>query len=132
MRALLVIPAAVLPLLPSATCPVCIAAYAGVLSSLGLGFVFNDRVQRPLILIMLSLCLASVTWTARRHRRSGLAVVALLGALAIIAGRVVWDAGILTYTGVGLLVIASVWNLVLRRAPQLVQMGVLAGQSTAG
>ena len=48
MRGLLTLPGVVLPLLPSTTCPVCIAAYAGALSTLGLGFLFNARVQTPL------------------------------------------------------------------------------------
>lgn len=39
LRSLALVPGAVLSLLPAAQCPFCIAAYAGVLSSLGLGFL---------------------------------------------------------------------------------------------
>ncbi len=40
---------AVLPLLPSVACPGCAVAYAGVLSSLGLGFLLSERVLALII-----------------------------------------------------------------------------------
>ena len=116
LQTLVAIPAVVLPLLPSATCPVCLAAYAAVLSSVGLGFVFSDSVQRPLIVFFLTVTLGSVAWSARQHRRFGPLAVVLCGSVAIVAARIAWDIRWLVYLGVVCLVVGPVWNLVSRRA----------------
>lgn len=116
-RALMVVPAAVLPLLPSATCPVCLAAYAGVLSSLGLGFLLNDQVQRPLILVFLGITVVSVAWAATRYRRFSPLLLVLSGSVAIVAARIVWNVPSLVYLGVVFLVAGAVWNL-LSKGPE--------------
>ncbi len=116
LQTLIAVPAAVLPLLPSFSCPVCIAAYAGVLSSLGLGFMLSDRVQRPLIIFFLTVMLGSVVLATRQHRRLGPICVVLLGVLAVVAARIVWNVPWLVYAGVALLVAGTVWNLILKRA----------------
>ncbi len=114
-QTIIAIPAAVLPLLPSFSCPVCIAAYAGVLSSLGLGFLLTDRVQRPLIVAFLIVSVASVGLAARQYKRAGPFTLVLLGSAAIIAGRVVWSVTPALYIGVVCLVAGAVWNLILKR-----------------
>ncbi len=122
-RAILVVPTAILPLLPSATCPLCLAAYGAVLSSLGLGFMLSDSVQRPLIVSLLALSFGSVAWSTRRHRRFGPLGAVVLGSSAIIVARIVWDLPWMVYFGVASLVVGSVWNLVLKRPQrQLVQI----------
>ena len=115
LRSLAVVPGAVLALLPSATCPACIAAYAGVLSAVGLGFLFNERVLAPLIIVFLAIGAASVAWSTRSHRRAGPLVATLSGSAALVAGRLLWSAPTLVYGGVALLVLASLWNLWLKR-----------------
>lgn len=109
------IPAAVLPLLPSFSCPVCVAAYVGLLSSLGLGFLFADRVQRPLIVAFLLISVASVAWATRQHKRVGPLALALLGSAGIAGGRLVWNLAPALYVGVFCLVAGTAWNLILRR-----------------
>jgi uncharacterized membrane protein HdeD (DUF308 family) len=101
--------------LPSATCPACIAAYAGALSALGLGFLFNERLLAPLIGVFLAVGIASIAWSMRSHRHLGPLLLTLLGAAAVISGRLIWSVPTLLYTGVGLLVGASLWNLWLKR-----------------
>ncbi len=131
VRALTAVPAAVLPLLPSFACPVCLAAYAGVLSSLGLGFLFSDRVQAPLIVFFLTITLGSVAWSAKQHRRFGPLLVVLCGSLAIVVGRVVWDIRWALYLGVVCLVVGTVWNLILKRPRRkYVPLGFAQDRST--
>ncbi|MFQ5494550.1 MAG: MerC domain-containing protein [Phycisphaerae bacterium] len=115
LQTVIAVPAAVLPLLPSFSCPVCVAAYAGLLSSLGLGFLLTDRVQRPLILAFLVVSIAGVGWAARQHKRVGPFLLVLLGSVAIVAGRLIWNLTPALYAGVVCLVVGSVWNLILKR-----------------
>jgi len=105
----------VVPLLPSFTCPVCLAAYAGVLSSMGLGFLLRESVLAPLIVASLVVTLLTVAWSTRSHRDLRPLATAVAGALAIVAGRLVWHVEALLDLGVALLVLAAVWNLWLKR-----------------
>jgi hypothetical protein len=91
-----------------------LAAYAGVLSSFGLGFVLNDRVQRPLIVLFLAIAVASVAWSARRGRSVWPLVIDVLASLAIIAGRIVWSISPLVYPAVLMLIVGALWNVGLR------------------
>lgn len=115
MRSMALLPGAVLSLLPSATCPACVAAYAGVLSTLGLGVLLTERALVPLIVVFLVIGFASVAWSTKSHRRYGPLVATLLGSLAVVLGRVAWNVPPLLYAGVALLVGASLWNLWLKR-----------------
>ncbi len=115
LRSLALLPGAAVSLLPSATCPVCLAAYAGFASSLGLGFLFSERILAPLIGLLLAVGLVSVAWSARSHGRAGPLLLTLLGSAAVLAGRLVWSIPTMLYGGVTLLVAASLWNLWLKR-----------------
>jgi hypothetical protein len=118
LRSLAVLPGAFLPLVPSATCPACLTAYAGVLSAVGLGFLLNERVLAPLIVVFLIIGVVSVAWSTRSHRRAGPLVGTLLGSAAVIMGRVAGHDHILLYSGVVVLIGASLWNLWLKRRQQ--------------
>lgn len=115
IRSLAVLPGALLALLPSATCPMCLAAYAGVLSAVGLGFLFNERVLAPLIVIFLAIGIFSVAWSTRSRRRREPLLGTLLGSAAVVAGRLIWHVPALVYSGVALLLAASLFNLWLKR-----------------
>jgi hypothetical protein len=118
MQGLLAVPAAALPLLPSFTCPMCIAAYAGVLSAAGFGFVLQETILNPLIVAFLVLQVVVVGWTTRSHRNPTPLVATLIGAVSVVAGRLVWDMPAALYLGIALLVGASIWNLWLKRPRQ--------------
>ena len=114
-RNLLPLPGALLSLLPSATCPVCAAAYAGVFSAIGLGFLLDEQLLAPLIAVFLAAGVASVAWSTRRHRRPGPLLGTLAGSMAVAVGRLVWNLPVLVYVGVTLLLVASLWNLLAKR-----------------
>ncbi|MBN4050158.1 MerC domain-containing protein [Desulfobulbus sp. AH-315-M07] len=109
------VPAAMLALLPSFTCPVCIAAYAGVLSAAGLGFIFDTTIQTPLIIGFLLIGIASVAFASRSHRKPAPLLLTLLGAAAVVAGKLVWDVPYVLYSGAALLLGAAIYNLWLKR-----------------
>ena len=113
-RALASLPGAVLPLVPSFSCPACIAAYVGVLSALGLGFLFTERVLAPLIVSALALGVASIAWTVRAHGRKAPLALAAAAASLIVAGRLLWTAPVAVYIGAAAFLAAAGWNLWLR------------------
>ena len=116
-KSLATIPGALVALLPTATCPACLGAYAGLVSALGVGFLFKQQVLLPLIGAFLLLGLVGAIVSRRRHRRSGPLVLTICGSLLVALGRITWNVPVIVYTGAFILAVASVWNLWLRRTP---------------
>jgi len=114
LRALASLPGALLPLVPSFSCPACVAAYAGVLSALGLGFLLTEQVLLPLIALSLVLGVASIAWTARAHGRRAPFILAINAALLIASGRFAWSLPLVVYIGAAGFLLAAGWNLWLR------------------
>lgn len=103
-----------LAVLAKFSCSFCVAAYAGVLSSLGLGFAATDRGLLTLTVLLVVVGLASVAWSIRRHRSLGPLLLAAVGALVVLAGRVRANPPAL-YAGTALVAAASVWNFWMDR-----------------
>ena len=114
-RNLAALPGILAAVLPKAACPVCVAAYAGAVSALGLGFLLTDRVLNPIIVGSLALSVVSVAWAARQRRRTLPLYLAVVGAAAIILGRMIWSVPLVVYVGMALLLGASLWTLWVRR-----------------
>lgn len=133
LRSLSLLPGGLLALLPAAKCPLCIAAYAGVLSSLGLGFLHDDRVLTPIIAVLLAVGLFTVAWSTWSHRSPGPFVVTVLGSAAVVVGRLIWSLPAVLFGGGALLVGASLWNLWLKRPrPEpLIQLRLERREGTA-
>lgn len=116
-RALAAVPGALVAVVPSATCPACLGAYAGIVSAFGIGALFEKQYLLPLIAAFLVVGVAGAYFASRRHQRRGPVLVTVVGSLLVVAGRFAWSAPDLVYAGAVLLIIASVWNLWLRRSP---------------
>jgi len=108
-RALLGIPVSALAALP--VCPACYPAYAGVLSALGLGALANTTAQTVLTALLLSLALIALLYRARSRRGLGPFVLGVTATLVVVVSKFVlgFDEG--TYIGVGVLIVAGVWNV---------------------
>lgn len=91
-------------------CPACWSAYAGLSSLLGLSFVVEPRYLLPLTVALLALALAALGLQARRQHRYGPWLLACSGALATVAGKFALDLEGLMYTGIGSLLLASLWS----------------------
>ena len=109
------LPAVGFSLLPKIICPVCSPAYAVVVSSLGLGFLISTKYLLPLTLILLSFAVGSVGFRASSRRGFGPFWMGVAAATGILIGQFAYDSAITTYSGVGLLVVASVWNAIPKR-----------------
>jgi len=86
-----------------------------VVSSLGVGFLASTRYLLPLTTVLLTLALASlfIGAAARRGRRPFW--IGMAAATFILMGKFAFDSARVMYAGVGLLVLASVWNAIPRR-----------------
>ena len=126
-QGLLSLPGIGLSALPKLACPVCWPAYACLLSSLGLGFLISAAYLLPLTVVFLTLALAALAFRAKSRRGLGPFLIGLTAAIGILLGKFVWESNATIYGGVGILVVASVWNA-WPRGERLVEPPVLAAR----
>lgn len=108
-------PGVIAALLPIGKCPACWPAYAGVLSSLGLGFLFESGTLLPVIIVLFILALLALGYRARSRRGYGPLGLGTGAAGVVLAGKFVLEVDLVVYAGLALFLAASVWNAWLRR-----------------
>jgi len=111
----LAVPSIGVSMLPKLACPACWPAYAGLLTSIGLGFLISVKYMLPLTAAFLVLALAAMLFRAKNRRGYGPFVLAMFAASGVLLGKSVWDSRLTVYGAIGLLVIASLWNTWPRR-----------------
>lgn len=109
-QSLVAIPGVGVSLLPKLACPLCWPAYAGVLSSLGLGFLVSAKYLLAITAAFLVLALGALVFRAKHRRGYGPFVVGLVAAAGVLMGKFGWESNPTLYGAVGLLVVASLWN----------------------
>jgi hypothetical protein len=109
-QSLMTIPGLGVSLLPKLACPLCWPAYAGLLSSVGLGFLISAKYLLPITTVFLALAVAVLAFRANQRRRYGPFGLGLLAAVGVLVGKFWWESNPAMYVAVGLLVIASAWN----------------------
>ncbi len=114
-------------LLPKLMCPACWPTYAGIVSALGLGFLISTKYLLPLTVGFLVITALALGYRALRRHGYGPLWLGLVAAAVILTGKFYFDATQATYTGVGILVAASVWNSWPRRAAAAASCCVPAG-----
>ncbi len=104
------VPALGAGLVPVGACPVCIAATAGVLSSLRLGFLLETSYLLPLIAGFLGVAALAIGYRADLRRGFGPLLVGVISAATILAGKFVFSSDAALYAGLAGLGGAAVWN----------------------
>jgi len=104
------VPAVGAGLVPVGACPVCMAATAGVLSSLGLGFLLETAYLLPLMAALLGVALVALGYKARVRRGFGPLLIGILSAAAILTGKFIVGSEVVLYVGLAGLTGAAVWN----------------------
>ena len=104
------VPALGAGLVPVGACPVCMVATAGVLSSLGLGFLLEIAYLLPLMAGLLGVALVTLGYKARVRRGFAPLSVGILSAAAILAGKFFIGSDLLLYLGLAGLMGTAVWN----------------------
>lgn len=102
-------------ILPKLACPACWPAYAGLLTSIGLGFLISVVYLLPLTAAFLFLALGAMLFRARERRGYGPFLLGVAAASGVLIGKFVWESSPAMYGAVGLLVISSLWNTWPRR-----------------
>lgn len=107
---LAVLPGVGVALLPKIACPACWPAYAGLLSSAGLGFLGEARWLLPLTAAFLCVAVGALAFRARVRRGYGPFGLGLVASAVVLLGKFALDSDAAMYAGIGLLVAASLWN----------------------
>ncbi len=107
---MLALPSIGVSILPKLACPACWPAYAGLLSSVGLGFLISTVYLVPLTVVFLVLALAALAFRANKRQGYGPFVLGLLAGTGVLLGKFVLEFIPIVYSAIGLLVIASLWN----------------------
>jgi len=107
-------PAVAVSLLPKAVCPICSPAYAALLSSVGLGFLATTYLL-PVTVGFLVMALAALVFRASNRRGFGPFGVGVIAAASVLGGKFWLGSYSTTYVGVGLLIVASIWNAIPKR-----------------
>jgi hypothetical protein len=111
------VPAILLSLLPKITCPACWPAYAGLLSSMGMGAFNYGPYLFPLTVAGLVVALAGLGFRARQRRGHGPLAAGALGGAILLVGKFGYDSQPAMYGGIVLLIGASIWNAWPKRRP---------------
>ncbi len=109
-QGLLALPGVGVSLLPKLACPLCWPAYAGLLSSVGLGFLISAAYLLPLTAGFLVITLGAMSFKANSRHGYGPFLLGLFAAAGVLLGKFKWESNATMYGAVGLLVIASLWN----------------------
>ena len=107
---LLTIPGVGVSLLPKLACPLCWPAYAGVLSSLGLGFLISAKYLLPVTALFLVLAVGALAFGAKKRHGYGPFLLGILSALFVVIGKFALESNVIIYVALAVLVTASVWN----------------------
>ena len=114
-QGMLALPSIGVTILPKLACPACWPAYAGLLTSIGLGFLLSVVYLLPLTVAFLSLALGAMLFRARERRGYGPFLLGVTAEGGVLIGKFLWESNPAMYGAVGLLVIASLWNTWPRR-----------------
>jgi len=109
-RFLVSVPSIGAALLPVGVCPACWPAYAGILGSLGLGFLLESTYLLPVTIALLGLALFALAFRARSHRGYGPLVLGIASVGFVLAFKFAYASNPLVYAGLFGLVAACMWN----------------------
>ena len=109
-QGILALPGVGVSLLPKLACPMCWPAYAGLLSSVGLGFLVSTVYLLPVTAGLLVIALGAMAFRASKRHGYGPFLLGLFGSAGVLLGKFAWNSNAAMYGAVGLLVVASLWN----------------------
>ncbi|NIR97386.1 MAG: hypothetical protein GWO39_04350 [Gammaproteobacteria bacterium] len=104
------LPAVGVAFLPKLACPACWPAYAGLLSTLGIGFFDYTPYLLPLTVVFLAIAVGALAYRVpQRHGYKPLGL-GVLAAAALLLGKFHYDSDATMYAALAVLIGASLWN----------------------
>ncbi|MCZ6898529.1 MAG: MerC domain-containing protein, partial [Betaproteobacteria bacterium] len=102
-------------------CPVCIPAIGAFLASIGLGFIVQESVLRPVLFIFLAAAISGLLWSyLKEHSNVWPLIGGILMGVTLYVGRYVYLGAVinqvLMYGGVAGIIAVCIWNLKLRKS----------------
>ena len=97
--------------LPKFICPVCWPIYAGLLSSMGLGFLLHGASLIILSVILLGLALFVFALRGKKRRNFLPFWIALVGVLLVLTGKFFWINNFSIYAGSAFLMLAVIVDI---------------------
>ncbi len=114
--------------LPKVACPACWPAYAGFLSSMGLGFLLDTAYLLPLTAVFLAIAVGALVYRAKRRRGYPPFALGLVAAAVVLIGKFIFESDPAMYAGLAILIGASLWNTWPRRQPAAACPACVDGQ----
>jgi hypothetical protein len=105
-----VLPGLGIALLPKLACPACWPAYAGLLSALGLNFLIEVRHLFLVTSVFLLFAVGALGFRAKLRQGYGPFLTGATAAVLVLLGKFTIGSEPVTYVGLGLLLVASLWN----------------------
>ena len=93
-QSLATIPGVGLSLLPKLACPFCWPAYAGLSSSVGLGFLISARYLLPVTAAFLVVAVGALAFRANRGRGYRPFLLGRFAAVAVLVGKFWWESNL--------------------------------------
>ena len=100
--------------LAKASCPLCYPAIGGFLSSIGLGFLFEGVYFYVLVSVFISLSIFGLAFKAKSRRGYNPLWLGLVGIVSGVLGMY-FSIELIFYTGVAILILASIWNIIPKK-----------------
>src|SRR5438876_11705860 len=101
-QSLAAVPGVGVSLLPKLACPLCWPAYAGLLSSVGLGFLISAQYLFAVTIGFLVLALAALAFRAKHRHGYGPFSMGLVAAAGVLLAKFRWGSNPALYGAVGL------------------------------
>jgi mercuric ion transport protein len=99
----------------AALCCLGLPALVFILSAIGLGFLINDDILRPLLIVFLLIAILGLALGMRHHGSPWAAIIGVLSAVTVYASIYTFCNNALAGIGIAGLVIASLLNVFLRQ-----------------
>lgn len=96
--------------LPKLACPACWPAYAGLLSLFGIGIIDYTPYLLPLTLFFLFSALGALFYKAENRHGYLPFYIGIISSTILMAGKFYFENEFSMYIGLGLLILASIWN----------------------
>ncbi|MDX8410263.1 MAG: hypothetical protein R8K46_00110 [Mariprofundaceae bacterium] len=94
-------------------CCLALGPVLAALSAAGLGFLINDAILIPLLVLFLGIAVWGLAAARKKHARIGPLALGVTGAVGAVAG--LWVFPPLSYASLAAVLSASIWDFVLLR-----------------